>query len=172
MLKKSKSTHLRSRRVDLPKPVCYPLDVFFFRIEFTQVLDPYEHAQCVDTFKWKCLLLRHLTRWALKCSILVYKDGIDQKKWVCCNKCKNTYHLECVTCKKEENIKFPFLCMFNEYRNGRNVKQVVKRVIFSFLVARQKTIQKKVCHGKDSRKIAAESHYLQEKSQGATVVSS
>ena len=36
----------------------------------------------------------------------------------------------------------------------RNVKRVIKRVIFLFLVARQKTTQKKVHHGKDGRIIA------------------
>ena len=36
----------------------------------------------------------------------------------------------------------------------RNVKRVIKRVIFSFLVVRQKTTQKKVRHGKDGRIIA------------------
>ena len=35
---------MRSRRVDLPKSCPYPLDVFFFRMEFTQHLDQYEHA--------------------------------------------------------------------------------------------------------------------------------
>ena len=122
MLKKSKTTRLRSRRVDLPKPVRYPLDVFFFRMEFTQHLDDYEHAQCVETFKWKCLIcsLEAPDQVGLEMQHIgdgyVYKDGIDQKKWLCCNKCKNTYHLKCVTSEKEENIKFPFLCMFNECR--------------------------------------------------------
>ena len=36
----------------------------------------------------------------------------------------------------------------------RNVKRVIKWVIFLFLVARQKTTQKKVHHGKDGRIIA------------------
>ena len=36
----------------------------------------------------------------------------------------------------------------------RNVKRVIKWVIFSFLVARQKTTQKKVRRGKDGRIIA------------------
>ena len=122
MLKKSKTTRLRSRPWIYPNYDPYPLDVFFFRMEFTQHLDQYEHARCVKTFQWKCLIcsieapdqvgleMQHIS------DGFIYTDGIDQKKWVCCNKCKKTFHLCCVTQEKEENIKFPFLCRFNECR--------------------------------------------------------
>ena len=53
---------------------------------------------------------------------VIYTDGINQKKWVCCNKCKKTFHLCCVTQEKEENIKFPFLCRFNECRKEPKVQ--------------------------------------------------
>ena len=91
-------------------------------MEFTQHLDQYEYARCVETFQWKCLIcsveapdqvgleMQHLS------DGVIYTDGIDQKKWVYCNKCKKTFHLCCVTQGKEENIKFPFLCRFNECR--------------------------------------------------------
>ena len=91
-------------------------------MDFTQHLDDYEHAQCVSAFKWKCLIcsveapdqvgleMQHIA------DGFVYTDGIDQKKWVCCNKCKYTYHLDCVTHEKEEKLHFPFVCTFNECR--------------------------------------------------------
>ena len=122
MLKENKLTHLRSRPWIYPNHDPYPLDVFFFRMEFTQHLDQYEHARCVKTFQWKCLIcsieapdqvgleMQHIS------DGFIYTDGINQKKWVCCNKCKKTFHLCCVTQEKEENIKFPFLCRFNECR--------------------------------------------------------
>ena len=91
-------------------------------MEFTQHLDQYEHARCVETFQWKCLIcsteapdqvgleMQHISNG------FIYTDGIDQKKCMCCNKCKKTYHLECVTSEKEESIKFLFHCTFNECR--------------------------------------------------------
>ena len=91
-------------------------------MEFTQHLDAYEHAQCVESFQWKCLICSVEARDQVGLEMqhisdgVVYTDGIDGSKWLCCNKCKKTYHLECVTSEKEESIKFPFHCTFNECR--------------------------------------------------------
>ena len=46
---------------------------------------------------------------------VVYTDGFDGLKWVCCNGCKKCYHLSCVTGDTEEQVEargWPFLCTF------------------------------------------------------------
>ena len=48
---------------------------------------------------------------------VVYTDGFDRSKWVCCNGCKKCYHLSCVTGDTEEQVEargWPFLCTFNQ----------------------------------------------------------
>ena len=104
------------------------------------------------------VLLRHLTRWALKCSILVMltctKMALTKKSGCAATNAKilttwNVLHL-----KRKKTSNSPSSVRLMSVGSRRNVKQVVKRVTFSFLVARQKTTQKKVHHGKDGRIIA------------------
>ena len=90
-------------------------------MEFTQHVDDYEYAKCVELYSWKYYIccveakdqvgleMQHIS------DGIVYMDGIDGSNWICYQKCKKTYHLECVTKEKGE-IKFPFLCTFNECR--------------------------------------------------------
>ena len=118
----------------------------------------------METFQWKCLIcsieapgqvgleMQHIS------DGVIHTDGIDQKKWVCCNKCKKTFHLYCVTQEKEENTNSPSCAGSMSVgsnpkfkRVGLGLKQVIKRVTFLFLVARQKTTQKKIRRAKDGR---------------------
>ena len=102
-------------------PACY----FLFRMEFTQHLDDYEHAKCVELYGWKCYICCVEAKDQVGLEMqhigdgVVYMDGIDGSKWLCCQKCKKTYHLECVSEHKEGEIKSPFLCTFNECRGSR-----------------------------------------------------
>ena len=104
------------------------------------------------------VLLRHLTRWASKCSILVTvmctKMALTKKSGCAVTNAEilttwNVLHL-----KRKKTSNFPSSVCLMSVGSRRNIKQVVKRVTFSFLVARQKTTQKKVCRGKDGRIIA------------------
>ena len=94
-------------------------------MEFTQHLDDYEHAKCVELYGWKCYICCVEAKDQVGLEMqhigdgVVYTDGIDGSKWICCQKCKKTYHLECVTEHKEGEIKSPFLCTFNECRGSR-----------------------------------------------------
>ena len=80
-------------------------------MEFTQHLDAYEHAKCVDLFKWKCLICSVEARDQVGLEMqhigdgVVYTDGIDHTKWVCCHGCKERFHLDCVTSEKPENTQ-------------------------------------------------------------------
>ena len=83
-------------------------------------LNPYEQAQCVQMYGWKCLIcsveakdqvgleLQHIS------DGVVYTDGFDGSKWVFCGKCKQTYHLTCVHPNKPDPTEWPFLCTFLE----------------------------------------------------------
>ena len=90
-------------------------------MEFTQQLDAYEHAQCVEAFKWKCLICsveaRDQVGW--KCSISVMGLFTLMESMVL-GGCAATNARKLinwtVTSEKEENIKFPFHCTFNECR--------------------------------------------------------
>ena len=100
----------------------YPLAISSLKMEFTQHLDDYEHAKCVELYGWKCYIccVEAKDQVGLEMQYIgdgiVYTDGIDGSKWISCQKCKKTYHLECVTEDKEGEIKSPFLCTFNECR--------------------------------------------------------
>ena len=45
---------------------------------------------------------------------VVYIDGIDGTMWVCCQKCKKTYHLVCVCPNQPQPTEWPFVCSFLE----------------------------------------------------------
>ena len=98
----------------------YPLAIFLFRMEFTLNFEAYEHAQCVQMFGCKCYICSVEAKDQVGLETqhivdgVVYTDGIDGSKWVFCNKCKKTYHLNCVCPDKKEPTKWPFLCSFNE----------------------------------------------------------
>ena len=55
-------------------------------MEFTQQLDVYEHAQCVEAFKWKCLICSVEARDQVGLEMqhigdgVIYTDGIDGSK--------------------------------------------------------------------------------------------
>ena len=100
-------------------------------MEFTQHLDDYEHAKCVELYGWKCYICCVEVKDQVGLEMqqigdgIVYTDGIDGSKWICCQKCKKTYHLECVTIP----------------------------TLFS-VGPRQKTTAKKIRRGNDGRRIA------------------
>ena len=104
------------------------------------------------------VLLRHLTRWASKCSILgmeLCTQMVSIKKSGCAAtnaKILTTWNVLHLKRKKTSNS--PSSVCLMSVGSRRNVKRVIKRVIFSFSVARQKTTQKKLRCGKDGRKIA------------------
>ena len=104
------------------------------------------------------VLLRHQTRWGLKCSTLVMGSStlmVSTKRSGCVAINAKRLSICAVLLKRKKKISNSHSCAGSmSVGSRRNVKQVIKRVIFSFLVARQKTTQKKVCHGKDGRIIA------------------
>ena len=87
-------------------------------------LDSYHHAYALSCFGWKCLVCSieakdqiGLEMARLGDEKVVYTDGIDGSKWVCCNGCKKCFHLSCVTGDTEEQVEargWPFLCTFNQ----------------------------------------------------------
>ena len=104
------------------------------------------------------VLLRHLTKWASKCSILVTvmctKMALTKKSGCAAINAKipttwNVLHL-----KRKKRSNSPSSVLSMSVGSRRNVKRVVKRVFFSFLVARQKNTKKKLRRGKDGRIIA------------------
>ena len=104
------------------------------------------------------VLLRHQTRWGLKCSTLVMGSStlmVSTERSGCVAINAKRLSICAVLLKRKKKISNSHSCAGSmSVGSRRNVKWVVKRVIFSFLVARQKTTQKKVCHGKDGRIIA------------------
>ena len=103
-------------------------------------LNPYEHVKCVQMYGWKCLIcsleakdqvgleLQHIANG------IVYIDGIDGSKWVCCNKCRKTYHLSCVCPNQPEPTKLPFSVPFWNANSRRVTKPKVKRVMFKWII--------------------------------------
>ena len=55
-------------------------------MEFTQDLNAYEHAQCVEAFQWKCLICSVEARDQVGLEMqhisdgIIYTDGIDGSK--------------------------------------------------------------------------------------------
>ena len=144
-----KIIRLRSRPYIYPNLDSYPLDVFFFRMEFTQHLDQYEHARCVETFQWKCLIcsveapdqvgleMQHMGSSTLM--VVTKRSGcvaINAKRLSICavsfkRKKKTSSSPSCAGLMSVgSNLKFK--------RVGLGLKRVIKWVTFSFLVARQK----------------------------------
>ena len=101
------------------------------------------------------VLLRHQTRWGLKCSTLVVGSStlmVSTKRSGCVAINAKRLSIYAVLLKRKKKISNSHSCAGSmSVGSRRNVKWVVKRVIFSFLVARQKTTQKKVRRGKDGR---------------------
>ena len=91
-------------------------------MESTQYIDDYQYGKCVELYGWKYYICCVEAKDQVGLEMqhigdgIVYTDEIDGSKWICYQKCKKTYHLECVTKEKEGEIKFPFLCTFNECR--------------------------------------------------------
>ena len=101
------------------------------------------------------VLLRHQTRWGLKCSTLPMGSStlmVSTKRTGCVTINAKRLSICAVLLKRKKKILNSHSCAGSmSVGSRRNVKWVVKRVIFSFLVARQKTTQKKTCRGKDGR---------------------
>ena len=104
------------------------------------------------------VLLRHQTRWGLKCSTLAMGSStlmVSTKRSGCVAINAKRLSICAVLLKRKKKISNSHSCAGSmSVGSRRNVKRVIKWVIFSFLVARQKTTQKKVCRGKDGRIIA------------------
>ena len=104
------------------------------------------------------VLLRHQTRWGLKCSTLVMGSStlmVSTKRSECVAINAKRLSICAVLLKRKKKISNSHSCAGSMSVGSRkNVKRVIKQVIFSFLVARQKTTQKKVRRGKDGRIIA------------------
>ncbi len=70
-------------------------------------------------FNWKCLICNVLAASPMELENQqmvfdgVYTD-IDGSKWVKCDKCMSSYHLNCVSFKTEAEVNAPgcFLCTF------------------------------------------------------------
>ena len=113
-------------------------------------LNPYEHAKCVQIYGWKCLIcfveakdqvgleLQHIA------DGIVYINGMDGTKWVCCQKCKKTYHVACVCPNQSEPTEWPFCVAFlsvnsKQVRVDLHVKWVItKWVTILVVVLKQK----------------------------------
>ena len=110
--------------------------------------------------------LRHLTRWGLKCSISgmdLCTQMVSIKKSGCAAtnaKALTTWNVSHLKRKKTlDSLSCAGLMSVGDRFNhkrvtgdlGLDLKRVIKRVTFSFLVARQKTTKKKIRRGKDGR---------------------
>ena len=110
--------------------------------------------------------LRHLTRWGSKCSISgmdLCTQMVSIKKSGCAATNAKTLTTWNVSHLKRKKTLDSLSCAglmsvgdrFNHKRVtgdlGLDLKRVIKRVTFSFLVARQKTTKKKIRRGKDGR---------------------
>ena len=102
-------------------------------MEFTQHLDHYEHARCVDTVQWKCI--------DQKVGVLQQM----QKDWP-----TGLFHSK----RKKKTLNSPSCVDSMSVGSRAEVKQVVKQVIVPFLVVRQKKTKMKR-RGKDGRLICA-----------------
>ena len=96
----------------------------------------------------------------------MYINGIDGLKWVCCNKCKNIYHVVCVCPNQKEPTKWPFSAPFwnanSKWVEVDLPKSRVKQVIFKWVTISVAVVKQKVGkprppkepqRGKDGRKI-------------------
>ena len=98
----------------------YLLTISFFRMAHPVELNLYEHAKCVQIYGWKCLICSVEAKDQLGLELqhiadgVVYIDSMDGTKWVCCQKCKKTFHEACVCPNQPEPTEWPFLCSFLE----------------------------------------------------------
>ena len=100
------------------------LIIVYFRMNKPVELDPYHHAYALSCFGWKCLVCNIEAKDQIGLEMawlgdekVVYTDGFDRSKSVCCNGYKKCYHLSCVTGDTEEQVEargLPFLCTFNQ----------------------------------------------------------
>ena len=111
------------------------------------------------------VLLRHQTRWGLKCSTLVMGSStlmVSTKRSGCVAiNAKRLTTWSVLLQKKKKTSSSPFIAPLMSVGSREQVKRVtpglkrvVKRVIFPFTVAKQKTTPHKIKHGKDGRRIA------------------
>ena len=111
------------------------------------------------------VLLRHQTRWGLKCSTLVMGSStlmVSTKRSGCVAINAKRLSICVVSLKKKKKTSSSPSCAGlmsvgsdpKFKRVGLDLKQVIKSVTFSFLVARQKTTVKKIRRAKDGRIIA------------------
>ena len=107
------------------------------------------------------VLLRHQTRWGLKCSTLVIGSStlmVSTKRSGCVAINAKRLSICAVSLRRKKKIsKFPSCAGSMSVGSNPKFKRVglaIKRVIFSFTVARQKTTKKKVRRVKDGRVIA------------------
>ena len=111
------------------------------------------------------VLLRHQTRWGLKCSTLAMGSStlmVSTKRSGCV--AINTKRLttwSVLLQKKKKTSSSPFIAPLMSVGSREQVKRVipglkpvVKRVIFLFTAAKQKTTPHKIKRGKDGRQIA------------------
>ena len=111
------------------------------------------------------VLLRHQTRWGLKCSTLAMGSStlmVSTKRSGCVAiNAKRLTTWSVLLQKKKKTSSSPFIAPLMSVGSREQVKRVtpglkrvVKRVIFPFTVAKQKTTPHKIKRGKDSRQIA------------------
>ena len=111
------------------------------------------------------VLLRHQTRWGLKCSTLVMGSStlmVSTKRSGCVAINAKRLSICPVLLKRKKKISNSSSCAGSMSVGsnpkfkwvGVGLKWVIEQVTFSFLVARQKTIVKKIRRVKDSRVIA------------------
>ena len=108
------------------------------------------------------VLLRHQTRWGLKCSTLAMGSStlmVSTKRSGCVTINAKRLSICVVSLKRKKKTSSSPSCAGlmsvgsnpKFKRVGLDLKRVIKQVTFSFLVERQKTTQKKIRRAKDGR---------------------
>ena len=101
------------------------------------------------------VVLRPQTRWALKCSTLPMVSSIQmvstKRNGSAATNVNTLTTWTVLHMKKKQNSTSPLSAPSMNAENSKQVTSPIKRVIFSFSVARQKTTKK--CLGKDGRQI-------------------
>ena len=107
------------------------------------------------------VLLRHQTRWGLKCSTLAMGSStlmvLTKRSGCVAINAERLTTWSVLLQKKKKTSSSPFIAPLMSVGNREQVKRVtpgLKRVIFSFTVAKQKTTPHKIKCGKDGRRIA------------------
>ena len=83
-------------------------------------IDPVTQAYAEDCLQWQCTICNIFARDQLGLQeeefaedLCVYTDRFDGSKWVKCDKCNHSYHLQCVTSDSEDKVaKQRFYCTF------------------------------------------------------------